>query len=57
MDARELTEKYHKLNGRVADLEKQIEDLTQMVEKHELFIKDAKVDIAMLQGKRQQDIR
>ena len=52
MDARELTKKYHDLNGQVADLQSQVEYLTQELAKLQLWKQDADIDIKMLQHDR-----
>lgn len=52
MDAKELTRKYHDLNGQVADLQKQVEYLTQEVARLNLWKQDADIDIKMLQQRR-----
>lgn len=52
MDAKELTKKYHDLNGQVADLQKQVEYLTQEVARLNLWKQDADIDIKMLQQRR-----
>ena len=52
MDAKELTRKYHDLNGQVADLQKQVEYLTHEVARLNLWKQDADIDIKMLQQRR-----
>ena len=56
MDARELTEKYHKMKAEIADLEKRIAELELLVERMRLAVNDGMVDIAMLSGKRQDQV-
>lgn len=56
MDARELTEKYFEMKREVADLEKRVNDLEELVEKIRAAVNDGIIDIAMLSGKRQDQI-
>lgn len=56
MDAKELTEKYHKMKAEIADLEKKVADLEELVEKMRVAVNDGMIDIAMLSGKRQDQI-
>lgn len=56
MDARELTEKYHKMKGEIADLQKKVEDLEAIVEAMRRAVNDGLIDIALLSGKRQDQV-
>lgn len=57
MDAKELTEKYHKMNRQIAELQNQVEQLENLVNKQNVWINDAKIDLAMLQGKKMSDVK
>jgi len=57
MDARELTEKYHKMNKQIAELQNQVKKLEDLVNKQNVWINDAKIDLAMLQGKKMSDVK
>ena len=52
MDARELTEKYHKQKGEIADLEHRVEQLEQIVQKMQIKLEDMVIDVKMLQPRR-----
>jgi cell division protein FtsB len=49
MDAKELTEKYWKQKAEIAELQKTVSYLEQVVEKLELKINDMDYDVRMLQ--------
>lgn len=53
MDAKELTKKYYKLDGEVADITKRIEYLEEEYRKIRLLVDDMSVDVKMLQSRRQ----
>ena len=52
MDARELTDKYHKMSADISEIKKQVEYLTLEVKKQRMLLDDLKIDIKMLGGKR-----
>ena len=52
MDARELTEKYHKLNGDVADIAKRLDYLEEEYKKIRMLIQDMSIDVKMLQKRK-----
>ena len=56
MDARELTQNYHRMKGEIADLQRQVADLEDIVEKMRCAINDGLIDIALLSGKRQDQV-
>ena len=47
MNARELTEKYYKDHADIAELQKRVSYLEQVVEKLELKVKDMEIDVKM----------
>ena len=49
MDARELTKKYYDLRNEYDHTKKQVEFLTQEIEKLRMIVDDMKVDVQMLQ--------
>lgn len=51
MDARELTDKYWKQKGEIADLQKRVEELEAIVDKLQLKVNDMSYDVMMLQKK------
>ena len=53
MDARELTKKVTDQENRIFILEKQVEYLTQEFQKQRLHLDDMRIDVQMLQGRRQ----
>lgn len=53
MDARELTKKYQTLSNEFFEKKKQIEYLTEEVQKLRMLVDDLKIDVAMINhGKR-----
>lgn len=52
MDARELTPIVEKNKDRIFLLEKQVETLTQEVEKLRMIVDDMKIDVQMMQRSR-----
>ena len=52
MDARELTEKYHKMSADISELKKQVEYLTLETQKQRMLLEDLKIDIKMMEGKK-----
>jgi hypothetical protein len=52
MDARELTEKYHKLNGELADITHRLDLLEEEYRKTKLLIEDMSIDVKMLRVKK-----
>lgn len=52
MDAKELTVKYYKDHERLDELERKCSYLSMVVEKLELRLKDAEIDLKMLQKSR-----
>ena len=52
MDARELTPIVEKNKDRIFLLERQVETLTQEVQKLRMIVDDMQIDVKMLQGRR-----
>lgn len=52
MDAKELTKKYNEQHNQIRELTKQVEYLTQELEKQRLILDDMKIDVQMLQQSR-----
>lgn len=55
MDAKELTILVGKQADRIRKLENQVDYLTQEFEKQRMFIDDLKIDVQMLQGRRNRE--
>ena len=49
MDARELTKKYMDMSNELFQTKKQVEYLTQELEKLRLLVEDMKIDVQMMQ--------
>lgn len=49
MDARELTKKYTDMSNELFQTKKQVEFLTQEIEKLRLLVDDMKIDVQMIQ--------
>lgn len=56
MDARELTGQYHRMKVEIADLQKRVIELEEIVEKMRCAVNDGLIDIALLSGKRQDQV-
>lgn len=52
MDAKELTKKYHELEGKVLKMEKELEFLKSEYEKQRMLLSDLRIDVKMLEGRR-----
>ena len=52
MDARELTDKYHKMSADISELKKQVDYLTNETQILRTLMADLKMDVKMLEAKR-----
>ena len=52
MDARELTKEYYQLSNELFTTRKQVEYLTQELEKLRMLVDDMKIDVQMLSRQR-----
>ena len=52
MDARELTKEYTRLSNELFTTKKQVEYLTQEMEKLRMLVDDMKIDVQMIQNRR-----
>lgn len=52
MDARELTKEYTKISNELFITKKQVEYLTQELEKLRMLVDDMKIDVQMMQNRR-----